>query len=125
MNNERKLRGRAAIEEAHQSVWGPDEVRLDIKISDMYGVEIEEALDIHANYHAERIFRLVEKRAFAAGMTRERLSAHLAQLEFAELSRQVAKGALAEPAAADIIYRSLEKLESKSKPKDRYVNFYG
>lgn len=119
------MRGRSGIGEAHQDIWGSDEARLDAKICDMYGVELDEAVDIHADYHAERIFHLLEKRAATSGMRRDHLSAHLRQLDLVELSRQVAKGALAEPAAADILYKGIEMLESRRKPEDRYVNFYG
>jgi hypothetical protein len=50
----KKLRGRSAIEAAHEGVTGEDEIRLESTISTLYGVDREEALEIHTNYHLDR-----------------------------------------------------------------------
>ena len=51
-----KPRGRTAISIQHQNISAAqEEKRLNNKISEMYGVDSEEAVDIHVNYHIDRI----------------------------------------------------------------------
>ena len=51
-----KLRGRMAISIQHQNISAAqEEKRLNNKISQMYGVDSDEAIDIHVNYHLDRI----------------------------------------------------------------------
>jgi hypothetical protein len=123
--NEDRQRGKSAIEAVHSDVSKEDEAKIGAKISQMYNVGSEEAADIHANYHAERIFAGMERRAKENGMTREALLEKLEQLAIQEAAYQVATGQLAEAAAVDILFRNLYILESKGGDNDRYVNFYG
>lgn len=123
--SEDRQRGKSAIEAVHTDVSKEDEAKIGAKISQMYNVDSEEAADIHANYHAERIFAGLERRAKENGMTREALLEKLEQLAIQEAAYQVATGQLAEAAAVDILFRNLYILESKGGDNDRYVNFYG
>lgn len=123
--SEDRQRGKSAIEAVHTDVSKEDEVKIGAKISQIYNVDSEEAADIHANYHAERIFAGLERRAKENGMTREALLEKLEQLAIQEAAYQVATGQLAEAAAVDILFRNLYILESKGSDNDRYINFYG
>ena len=123
-NNVKKLRGRAAIEAAHGGISSEDETRLDMMISDLYLVAREEAADIHASYHAERIFLLLQKRAIKNNIERESLLQKMQYLDLPGAARDVAKGKLTEAAAVDALFRRLWNLESHD-DIDRYINFYG
>lgn len=120
-----KLRGRSAIEAAHSGVTGEDEARLDATISQLYGVETEEAAEIHANYHVDKILASLAKRAGENGMKRETLAQRVQSLDISGAAYQVAKGKLTEAAAVDALFRGLSTIESNGKADDRYVNFYG
>jgi hypothetical protein len=124
--SDRKLRGRSAIEAAHAGVSGHDETRLDATISMLYGVGSDEAAEIHTNYHVERIFLALEKRARENGMKREALAERMQYLDIVGVASHVAKGNLAEAAAVDVLFRGLSTIESRGKAADdRYSNFYG
>jgi hypothetical protein len=118
-------RGRSAIEAAHAGLAKEDESRFDAKISQIYGVDIKEAEEIHADYHEHRLLALLEKRALEYGMTREAFYQKEDKLDWKGISLQVSKGWLAEAAAVDIMFKSLYAMESKGRSNDRYVNFYG
>ena len=121
------MRGRSAIDAAHAGITGSDEARLDATISSLYGVESDEATEIHANYHIGRMLASLEKRARENGMTRETLVDRAKYLDIHGAAREVAKGKLAETAAVDVLFRSLSTMENRSDPseQDRYINFYG
>lgn len=118
-------RGKAAIDAAHSGWTREDEARVDAKVAEVYGVQREEATDIHANYHAERIFSALEKRARENGMALATFAEKAERLDIMGAAYQVAKGELAEPAAVDLLFRSLYMIESKGGDNDRYINFYG
>lgn len=119
-----KLRGRSAIEAAHADVTGEDEARIDATISRLYGVESEEAAEIHANYHVDKILASLARRARGNGMKRETLAERVQDLDISGAAHQVAKGKLTETAAVDALFRGLSTIESNGKADDRYVNFY-
>ena len=56
-----KLRGKSAINILHKSILKEDEKRVNVKISNIYGVELDEAKEIHTNYHLQRIFSLIRE----------------------------------------------------------------
>lgn len=123
-NNMKKLRGKPAIEAAHVDLVGEDEAKLDMMISNLYGVQSDEAADIHASYHLDRIFIALEKRARENGMTTAALEQKMKYLDLAGAARQVASGKMAEAAAVDALFRGLSQMENPS-GSDRYNNFYG
>jgi hypothetical protein len=41
------------------------------------------------------------------------------------MALQVAQGKIAEPAAVEVLFRSLARLETSGKVEDRYLSFYG
>ncbi|MCI0564992.1 MAG: hypothetical protein MN733_41525 [Nitrososphaera sp.] len=124
-NRVRKLRGRSAIEMAHAGISGDDERRLDNTIRSLYSVESDEALEIHTNYHVDRIFSSLVRRAVGNGMKRETVAEKLKNLDFIGVARQVAAGKLAEAAAVEALFRELSRSEFRGNSDDRYINFYG
>jgi hypothetical protein len=123
--SEDRQRGKSAIDAAHTDASKEDEAKIGSKISEIYRVSSEEATEIHANYHAERIFAGLERRARENGMAKEVLLEKTEHLAISESAYQVATGQLAEAAAIDILFRNLYIMESKGIDNDRYVNFYG
>ncbi|MGI0037379.1 MAG: hypothetical protein ACRD99_03380 [Nitrososphaera sp.] len=121
----RRLRGKTAIDAAHEGITGDDEVRLDSAISVMYSVDNEEAADIHANYHIDRIFASLVQRAKENGMRKDTIARRLGNLDFTGVGNQVAKGKLAEAAALELLFRQLSRVESNGAADDRYIQFYG
>ena len=119
-----KLRGRSAIEAAHVGVTGEDEARLDTTISQLYGVENDEAVEIHVNYHIDKILASLAKRARENGMKRQTLAERAQHLDISGTAHQVAKGKLTEAAAVDALFRVLSTIESGGKVDDRF-NIYG
>jgi hypothetical protein len=117
-----KLRGRSAIESAHAGVAGEDEARLDSTISRLYGVESDEAAEIHTNYHIDKILASLARRAGENGMKRETLAQRVQNLDISGAARQVAKGKLTEAAAVDALFRGLSTIEGGS--DDRF-SIYG
>ena len=121
-NNER---GRAALRAVHNTDFYCDEKKLNFAISSIYKVGLEEAAEIHANYHMERIANALTQRAREHGMSIQRISELLPKLDIANLAFQVAYGSLVEPAAVDLLFKTLYYIESQGKHDDRYVQFYG
>lgn len=117
--------GRSAIGAEHAGIVKEDEDKFNTKISELYGVDGDEAIEIHASYHQERIFAGLERMAAQNGMTKKVLVQKVQNLDLYEMAYQVAKGNLVEAAAVDILFRNLYKMESNGGDNDRYVNFYG
>ena len=120
----RKLRGKPAIQAAHVGVTGEDEARVDLTISSLYGVDSDEAADIHASYHVGRIFASLEQRARENGMKAQTLIERLQYLDVSGSAREVARGKVTEAAAVDSLFRGLSMIENPQRD-DRYINFYG
>jgi hypothetical protein len=124
-NDLRKLRGKSAIDAAHEGITGEDEMRLGSAIGVLYGVDNDEAVEIHANYHIDRIFASLVQRARENGMRKETLAKRMAGFDFSRIGIEVAKGKLAEAAAVDLLFRELSRAESSGSADDRYIQFYG
>ncbi len=120
----RRLRGRAAIEDAHSGVTLEVEPRIDNRIASLYGADREEATEIHANYHAERIFLSLVRRCVENGMKKGAIAERLKNLNLVELASQVARGRLVEAAAVEILFRMVAQMERSGAVEDRYINFY-
>jgi hypothetical protein len=122
-----KLRGRMAISIQHQNISAAqEEKRLNNKISEMYGVDSDEAVDIHVNYHFDRISAFLLRRASKNGMLESMFFKRLNSLNTIGYAYSVAQGELPEMAAVDILYKQLCNLHNDNLPfDDRYVNFYG
>jgi hypothetical protein len=122
-----KLRGRTAIGMQHQNISAAqEEKRLNNKISEMYGVDPDEAIDIHINYHLDRISAFLLRRARKNGMLESMFFKGLDSLNAIGYAHSVAQGELLEMAAVDILYKQLCNLHNNDGPTDdRYVSFYG
>lgn len=122
-----KLRGRMAISIQHQNISAAqEEKRLNNKISEMYGVDSDEAIDIHVNYHFDRISAFLLRRARKNGMLESMFFKRLNSLNTIGYAYSVAQGELPEMAAVDILYKQLCNLHNDNHPSDdRYVSFYG
>jgi hypothetical protein len=120
----KKLHGRSAIQAAHDGITGEDEARLDAIISNLYGVNMDEAEDIHFNYHVDRILAIIARRGGEKGIKPNMLAEQLQRLDLAGAAYQVAKGKLSEPGAIDALSRALAAMENPDK-NDRYLSFYG
>lgn len=122
-----KLRGKSAIDISHKNILKEDEKRINIKISNLYGVDLDEAKEIHINYHLQRIFSLLLERAKKQGMTEYTFLDKVRDLDVQEFAYQVSMGELIEIAAAELLYRQLcdtFKINNNRTTEDRYINFY-
>jgi hypothetical protein len=119
----RKPRGRSAIQAAHVGVTSEDEARLDLIISDLYGVDNDEAAEIHLNYHVDRMLAALARRCAERGIRIDTIAEWLRYLDVSGAANQVAKGRLSEAAAIDTLFRSLRAIENQDRD-DRYINFY-
>jgi hypothetical protein len=121
----KKPRGRSAIEAAHGEVTSEDEARLDLMISDLYGVDSDEAAEIHLNYHVDRMLGTLARRCAEKGIRTNTIADRVRYLDISGAAYQVAKGRLSEAAAVDALFRSLRAMENQDRDDDRYINFYG
>jgi hypothetical protein len=124
-----KLRGKSAIDISHKSILKEDEKRINIKISDIYGVDLDEAKEIHINYHLQRIFSLLLERVKKQGMTESLFVDKVRDLDVQEFAYQVSMGELIEMAAIDLLYKRLCEIQNNNFSnsglrEDRYINFY-
>jgi hypothetical protein len=116
-------RGRAALDLEHENISGEDERRMDTRICIMYGVEADEAKDIHTNYHSNRLYSLLRDRARKHGMIESTFLERLKSLNVYHYAQLVSQGRLMEMAAADVLYKGLYIPEYYQ--DDRYISFYG
>ncbi|HET7390529.1 MAG TPA: hypothetical protein VFJ51_06875 [Nitrososphaeraceae archaeon] len=124
-----RLRGKSAIDISHKSILKEDEKRINIKISNLYGVDLDEAKEIHINYHSQRIFSLLLERAKNQGMTEYMFLDNVRDLDVQEFAHQVSTGELIEMAAIDLLYKQLcmiqnNRISSNGIREDRYMSFY-
>ena len=124
-----RLRGKSAIDISHKSILKEDEKRINIKISNLYGVDLDEAKEIHINYHLERIFSFLLERAKKQGMTEYMFLDKVRDLDIQEFAYQVSTGGLIEMAAIDLLYKQLciiqnNRVSSNGIREDRYMSFY-
>jgi hypothetical protein len=122
-----KPRGRVALDIWHTNISRDDEKRINFKISNIYKVDLEEAKEIHSNYHSNRILSLLLDWAKKHGMTESTFATGQRDLDIHELAYQVSMGELIEIAAAELLYRQLcdiFKIDNNRTTEDRYINFY-
>ncbi|MGB8936635.1 MAG: hypothetical protein WCC17_16200 [Candidatus Nitrosopolaris sp.] len=117
-------RGRIALDLEHENISKEDERRIDTRICILYGVEAEEAKEIHTNYHSHRLYLLLRDRARKHGMTESTFLERLKSLNIYHFAYIVSQGQLMEMAAVDVLYKGLYNSEYKD-PDDRYISFYG
>ena len=122
-----KLRGKIALDIWHKSISKDDEKRINIKISKIYEVDLDEAMDIHINYHSDRIISLLLDWAKKHGMKESTFTSSLRDLDVHELAYQTSMGEVIEIAAVELLYKQLcdnYKINGSQRSEDRYINFY-
>ena len=120
-------RGRIALDIWHRNLSKDDEKRINLKISNTYKVDLEEARDIHINYHSNRIISLLFNWAKKHGMTESIFAANLRDLDVNKFAYQASMGEVIEIAAVELLYKQLcdnYKINSSQTMGDRYINFY-
>ena len=60
-DNNTMKKGKNAIDVLHKNISKENEKYINLKISDIYGVDFDEANEIHMNYHILRIKNLIKK----------------------------------------------------------------
>lgn len=112
-------KGKNALDSLHENMVKEKEKDLNLKISDIYGVDYDEAVEIHINYHNLRIKRMIEKSESLVRMK----SFIDNNFDLKNLSAQVAFGQITENTCMDILI-GVMKNQKETKIKDRYINFY-
>lgn len=124
-----KIRGKDAIDNVHSGISHDDEEIINFKISEIYSVSLEEANEIHVNYHSNRLALVLMDRAKKSGISEHDLLEQLVNLNLQEYAYNVSKGRLLERAAIDLLYKKLNLLQQikgfEEDKHDRYINFYG
>jgi len=114
------IKGKSALDALHEDIVKEKEKTLILKISDMYGVDYDEANEIHINYHNLRLKKMIQKSEILSSM-----SAFIdSNLDLKTLSTQVALGEITENTCIDILI-GVMKNQKETRIKDRYINFYG
>ncbi len=118
-NNKKILKGKNAIDILHNDISKENEKNINLKISDIYGVDYDEANEIHMNYHTLRIKNLVKK----SEILHKSSSTLENYFDISILSSKVVTGEITENTCLDILINTL-KNQSEYQKKDRYINFY-
>jgi hypothetical protein len=120
IENRLPIKGKSALDALHEDIVKEKEKTLSLKISDMYGVDYDEANEIHINYHNLRLKKMIQKSEILSSM-----SAFIdSNLDLKTLSTQVALGEITENTCIDILI-GVMKNQKETRIKDRYINFYG
>lgn len=117
--NNNMIKGKDAIDILHKNISKENEKNISLKISDIYGVDFDEAIEIHMNYHVLRIKNLIKKSDILQKMS----SALENYFDISNLSLNVANGEITENSCLDILINAV-KNHSQYQEKDRYINFY-
>ena len=113
-----KLRGKNAIFDIHKELSHSDEKTINFKISEIYSVSVEEADEIHINYHLDRILDALRERAEKNLLNENDLIARLYPMDVQESASEVSKGMLLERAAVDTLFGRIF-------PSEKSLDFYG
>lgn len=113
-----KLRGKNAIYDIHRELSHSDENTINFKISEIYSVSLEEADEIHVNYHFDRIILALKERAEKSDLTESDMADRLDHIDIQQYANEVSKGFLLERAAIDSLFDQIL-------PSEKNLNFYG
>ena len=113
-----KLRGKEAIYDIHRELSQSDENIISFKISEIYSVPLEEADEIHINYHLDRIGIALKSMAEKRDLPEYELVNRLNILDVQHYANEVSKGLLLERAAIDFLFRKII-------PSEKNLSFYG
>ena len=118
-DNNTMKKGKNAIDMLHKNISKENEKYINLKISDIYGVDFDEANEIHMNYHILRIKNLIKK----SDMLYKMSSILENYFDISNLSLKVVNGEITENSCLDILINAV-KNHSQYQKKDRYINFY-
>jgi hypothetical protein len=124
MNNDasggraKELRGKNAIYNVHRELSHSDENTINFKVSEIYSVPLEEAEEIHVNYHLDRIASALRDRAQRCSLGEYDLISRLDPGEIQHYANEVSRGLLLERAAVDFLF-------NRVCPTEKSMNFYG
>ena len=118
VSRRQKLRGKNAIYDIHRELSHSDENTVNFKISEIYSVSLEEADEIHTNYHLDRIILAIKERAEKSDLTEADVVDRLDNIDIQHYANEVSKGFLLERAAIDSLFNQIL-------PSERNLNFYG
>jgi hypothetical protein len=113
-----KLRGKDAIYDIHRELSQSDENIINFKISEIYSVPLEEADEIHINYHLDRIGVALKSMAEKRDLPEYELFNRLNILDVQHYANEVSKGLILERAAIDFLFRKII-------PSEKNLSFYG
>lgn len=113
-----KLRGKNAIYDIHRDLSHSDENTINFKISEIYSVSLQEADEIHVNYHLDRIILALKERAEKSNLTESDIADGLDHIDILQYASEVSKGFLLERAAIDSLFDQIL-------PSEKNLNFYG
>jgi hypothetical protein len=114
----RELKGKNAIYNVHRELSHSDENTINFKVSEIYSVPLEEAEEIHVNYHLDRIASALKDRAQRCSLGEYELISRLDPSEIQHYANEVSKGLLLERAAVDFLF-------NRVCPTEKSMNFYG
>jgi hypothetical protein len=113
-----KLRGKDAIYDIHRELSQSDENIINFKISEIYSVPLEEADEIHINYHLDRIGVALKRMAEKRDLPEYELVNRLNIFDVQHYANEVSKGLILERAAIDFLFRKII-------PSEKNLSFYG
>ena len=119
LTNNTMKKGKNAIDVLHKNISKENEKYINLKISDIYGVDFDEANEIHMNYHILRIKNLIKKSDMLYKMSTTLEN----YFDIPNLSLKVVNGEITENSCLDILINAV-KNHSQYQKKDRYINFY-
>jgi hypothetical protein len=111
-------KGKSALDHLHENISKDKEKNINLKISDIYGVDYDEANEIHVNYHTLRIHNLIKKSSILS----ERSSVIDKIVDLPGLSSKIVSGEISENTCLDILIRTMKSQRDYN--TDRYINFY-
>ena len=118
-NQNNIIKGKNAIDALHKNMSMESEKTINLKISDIYGVDLDEAMEIHINYHVNRIKKIVKN-----SKTLENMNSTLENhFDFSTLSLKIINGDITENGCLDIFLNAV-KNHTQNQKKDRYISFY-
>jgi len=113
-----RSKGKSALDHLHENISKEKEKNINLKISDIYGVDTDEANEIHVNYHTLRIHNLIKKSPILS----DRSSVIDKIVDLPTLSSKVVSGEISESTCLDILIRTIKSQRDFN--TDRYINFY-
>ena len=118
-NNKITVKGKTALDILHENISKENEKNIDLKISDIYCVDFDEANEIHINYHSLRIKNQIKKSDILSKMSPTIEN----YFDISTLASMVVKGEITENSCLDMLINAVRN-KKQSQLKDRYINFY-